>query len=57
MFTRVQSIIVPVVGPIHTDMVSYCFDAFCAKNKQRKSDMSNTAHLKFNKHEKNDGHF
>ena len=34
MFTRIQSIIVPVLGPVHTDTVSYCFEAFCAKTSK-----------------------
>ena len=34
VFTRVHSIIVPVLGPVHTDMVSYCFEAFCAKTSK-----------------------
>ena len=40
VFTRVQSIIVPVLGPVHTDTASYRSDAFLAKTSKRKSDMS-----------------
>ena len=34
VFTWVQSIIVPVLGPVHTDMVSYCSKVFRAKTSK-----------------------
>ena len=40
LFTRVRSVIVPVLGPVHTGTVSYRSEAFRAKKRKRKSDMS-----------------
>ena len=61
LLTRVRSVIVPVLRPVHTGAVSYRSEAFLAKTSKRKSVMStNFTHcriksnfyLKFNKHEK-----
>ena len=40
LFTRVRSVIVRVLGPVHTGTVSYRSEAFRAKTSKRKSDMS-----------------
>ena len=61
LFTLLRSVIVPVLGPVHTGTPSYRSVAFRVETSKRKSDMStnfkhcrirSTFYLKFNKHEK-----